>query len=151
MRVEKSFTVAAPQHVVWSFITDPDRVAACIPGCENVATVDDGKYRATIRIAAGPIKTSFQLTVTATEARAPEFAAYQTQGEEGGKASRVSAHSTLTLTPIDERTCGVNYVSEITIAGRLGKFGAGVMRKIADSEGEKFATALSAAIVAADG
>lgn len=150
MRVEKSFTVAAPQDVVWSFITDPDRVAACIPGCENVATIDDGKYRATIKIAAGPIKTSFQLTVTATEARAPEFAAYQTQGEEGGKASRISAHSTLTLTPIDARTCEVNYVSEITIAGRLGKFGAGVMRKIAASEGDKFAAALGAAITAVD-
>ncbi len=150
MRIEKSFTVAAPQSVVWSFITDPDRVAACIPGCENVATIDDGKYRATVKIAAGPIKTSFQLTVTATEARAPEFAAYQTKGEEGGKASRLSANSTLTLTAIDENKCGVAYISDITIAGRLGKFGAGVMRKIADSEGEKFAAALSAAIEAAN-
>jgi carbon monoxide dehydrogenase subunit G len=150
MRIEKSFTVAAPQHVVWSFITDPDRVAACIPGCENVTTIDEGTYSATIKIAAGPIKTSFQLTVTATEERAPEFAAYQTHGEEGGKASRLSAKSTLTLTSIDAVSCNVAYVSEITIAGRLGKFGAGVMRKIADSEGAKFAAALGAAIEASD-
>lgn len=151
MRVEKSFTVAAPQHLVWAFITDPDRVAACIPGCDNVSAIDDGKYRATIKVAAGPIKTSFQLTVTTIEERAPEFAAYQTQGEEGGKASRLSANSTLTLTPVDENSCDVAYVSEITIAGRLGKFGAGVMRKIADSEGAKFAAALGAAIEAANG
>ena len=150
MRVDKEFTVAAPRHVVWAFIMDPDKVAACIPGCDNVEIVGDGTYRATIRLAAGPIKTSFHLTITTTEERPPEFAAYQTVGEEGGKASRLSAKSSLTLTALDNDTCSVAYSSDITIAGRLGKFAAGVMKKIANAEGEKFADALRASIENAD-
>lgn len=146
MRIEKTFSVAAPAETVWSFVNDPDQVAACIPGCEDVELVDAKTYRATVKLSAGPIKTSFKLNIAIGEQQAPEFARYHTTGEEGGKASRLSANSTLQLTALDDDTCTVTYVSEITISGRLGKFGAGVMKKIADSEGAKFATALCAAI-----
>ena len=92
------------------------------------------------------IKGPFHLTVTATEQRPPEYSAYLTEGEEGGKASRLKATSSLTIVPIGVNQCVVSYSSEITIAGRLGKFGAGVMRKIADKTSDKFVTALQAEI-----
>jgi len=151
MQIAKQFTVNAPQSTVWRFITSPHEVAACIPGCDSVEVVGEGTYRAAITMKVGPIKTTFHLTITTTEERPPEFAAYRTQGEEGGKASRLNATSTLTLEAIDDASCSVAYVSDIAIAGRLGKFGAGVMKKIADKEGEKFAAALRDNINTFDG
>jgi carbon monoxide dehydrogenase subunit G len=146
MKIDKQFTVDASQQAVWDFITSPDKVAPCIPGCDDVEAIGPGKYRAAIKLEAGPIKTTFHLTVTATEERPPEYCSYQTQGEEGGKASRLSATSSLTIVPLGEHQCEVSYASEITIAGRLGKFGAGVMKKIADKMSDKFVTALRAEI-----
>ena len=34
MRIEEKFTVAAPADDVWAFLTDPERVAAALPGAE---------------------------------------------------------------------------------------------------------------------
>ena len=48
--------------------------------------------------------------------------------------------------PLGEHQSEVSYASEITIAGRLGKFGAGVMKNIADKMSDKFIAALRAAI-----
>lgn len=142
MKIEKQFTIDAPQAFVWDFITTPEKVGPCIPGCEGVELLQPGKYRAAIKVQAGPIKTTFHVTVTATEERPPNFASYTTQGDEGGKASRVSAKSTLAVSALAPDQSTVQYSSDITISGRLGKFAAGVMSKMADSMGEKFIVAL---------
>ncbi|MEQ9125811.1 MAG: 4-hydroxybenzoyl-CoA reductase, partial [Alphaproteobacteria bacterium] len=59
--------------------------------------------------------------------------------EEGGKASRVSADSTLALKALDESQTEVTYASDVSVVGRLGKFGLGIMKKKAKSMGEEFA------------
>jgi carbon monoxide dehydrogenase subunit G len=142
MRIEKTFTVNAPQEQVWSFITDPQKVAPCIPGCEGAEEKESGKYAAAINVKAGPIRTTFHLDIEQTEQRPPEFASYSSKGEEGSRASRISAVSTLALKSISNDSTEVTYTSDISIVGRLGKFGSGMMQKIADSIGAEFVAEL---------
>lgn len=146
MKIEKQFRLNAPRDAVWAFITTPERVAACLPGCEAVEPLGDARYKALIKVQMGPIKTNFQVEVEATEERPPEFATYVTQGEEGGRASRLRATSTLTLAAAGAQQTDVTYSSDISIVGRLGKFGLGVMKKKADSMGNEFVAALRAQI-----
>jgi hypothetical protein len=142
MKIEKTFTLSAPQEQVWSFITDPQKVAKCIPGCEGAEEKEQGKYAAAINVKVGPIRTTFHLDIEQTEQRPPEFASYLGKGEEGSRASRISSVSTLTLRSLSVNSTEVTYTSDINITGRLGKFGGGMMQKIADSIGEEFVGAL---------
>ncbi|MDA0821409.1 MAG: SRPBCC domain-containing protein [Proteobacteria bacterium] len=146
MKFENEFTVDAPQQAVWNFITTPAKVGPCIPGCEDVDVVGPGKYRAAIKLQAGPIKTTFHVTVTTTEERPPEFSTYVTQGDEGGRASRLNATSSLSIAALEENRTTVSYSSDIKIAGRLGKFSIGVMHKMAEKMNDKFIAALRAGI-----
>ena len=118
---------------------NPDQVAPCIPGCGDVEILGKNKYRANVKLAVGPIKTNFNMTVEITEQQAPNFAATLTRGEEGGKASMVTANSELRLKPVNGEQTEVNYKSEVSIVGRLGKFGLGIMKKKAKAIGEEFA------------
>ena len=138
MKIEKTFTVSAPQEQVWSFITDPQKVAPCIPGCEGAEEKERGKYAAAIDVKVGPIRTTFHVEIEQTEERPPDFATYLTKGEEGSRASRISATSTLALKTMSANSTEVTYASDINIVGRLGKFGSGMMQKIADNLGEEF-------------
>jgi hypothetical protein len=142
MKIEKTFTLSAPQEQVWSFITDPQKVAQCIPGCEGAEEKGRGKYAAAINVKVGPIRTTFHLDIEQTEQRPPEFASYLGKGEEGSRASRISSISTLALKSLSVNSTEVTYTSDINITGRLGKFGGGMMQKIADSIGEEFVAAL---------
>lgn len=142
MRIEKEFSVAASCERVWAFITDPAAVAPCIPGCSDVESLEPGRYRALIRVALGPIKTTFALIVDTRVERRTEYAEYSIQGEEGGRASRLTAVNTLTITEVTDNECRVSYESQMSISGRLGKFGGGVMRKVADNLGDKFVNAV---------
>ncbi len=146
MKIEKQFTVAAPQERIWAFITDPNLSGPCIPGCKDVEILGPGSYRATVGIQVGPIKASFAVKVEARLERPPEYGEYTVTGDEGGAASRISAVNVLSVTPINDTECEVKYTSDVNITGRLGKFGAGIMQKIADNVGDQFAKALRAGL-----
>ena len=138
MQVADSFTVDAPLELVWSMITDPEVVGPCLPGCQGIEVTGPATYKADIRVAIGPIKTTFSVTVEKTEERPPNFAASTTRGEEGGRASTLNATSTLTLSEVEGGT-EIAYASDVSVFGRLGKFGLGVMKKKARDLGHAFA------------
>lgn len=148
MKIEETFSVAAPIEKVWTVITDPQKVAPCIPGCQGAEEIGPNKYRSRIKVGLGPINTTFAVEIELTEQKAPSFLSALTKGEEGGRLSSVSAVSELKLESIDANTTTVAYSSEVTIVGRLGKFGLGIMKKKAKSLGDEFATALRQTIEA---
>jgi carbon monoxide dehydrogenase subunit G len=142
MKIEENFTVPAPIETVWSIITDPQRVAPCIPGCHGVEAISPTRYKSSIRVGIGPINATFVVVVELTEQRPPGFLAAVTRGEEGGRLSSLTAQSELRLSPADGGGTKVAYSSEVSIVGRLGKFGLGIMKKKAKSLGDEFAAAL---------
>ena len=150
MKIAETFAVQAPVERVWRFITDPERVAPCVPGCQGHEVLGPRQYKASVRVAVGPIKTVFNVTVELTEERAPTFLASTTRGEEGSRASTLTARNELRLAPGAEGMTVVSYSSEISLVGRLGKFGLGMMKKKARKLGEEFAEKFRA-LVEADG
>ena len=141
MRIEDRFVVAAPRQRVWEAIKDPAVVAPCIPGCQGVEVISPTHYRAKIRVQLGPIKADFNVDVEIVAETPPEEVRSRTRGEEGSRASSLSAENTLRLTALGESQTEVFYASEAAVVGRLGKFGLGVMRKKAESLGRDFAQA----------
>ncbi|MGH6894888.1 MAG: CoxG family protein [Dongiaceae bacterium] len=142
MKIEDGFTVRAPRERVWAFITDPTKMATCIPGCTGIQIVRPNAYRASVRVVIGPIKADFNLEVDVQEEVPPRLARSVTRGEEGTRASILSAKSLLELEEIEPGATAVRYASEISVVGRLGKFGLGVMRKKAEALGAEFAKAV---------
>jgi uncharacterized protein len=144
--IEDSFEVAAPRERVWGAIRDPQAIGRCIPGCESVETVSPSTYRAVVKIELGPIRARFNLEVEVTSERPLEEILSVTRGEEGTRASQVSATNTLRLAALEGGRTEVSYASEVSVVGRLGKFGLGVMRRKAQSLGKDFAQAFRARV-----
>jgi len=150
MKIEETFSVKAPVERVWDFMMAPERMAPCVPGCGEVEILGENHYRANVKVAVGPIKTSFNVSVEFTEQDAPLYAATITRGEEGGKASMLTATSELRLTPVNSEETTVYYNSEVSLVGRLGKFGLGIMKKKAKTIGEEFANRFRSQVEVAD-
>lgn len=139
MKIEQTFTVAAPAERVWEFITDLKQVAPCVPGLEKVESISETKYKASVKVAVGPIKTRFNVDVEITEQSKPVHLLSVTRGEEGGRASMLSTRNELRLKDLGDGSTEVYYSSDVSVTGRLGKFGLGIMKKKAKSLGDEFA------------
>lgn len=141
MDVAGSFVVEAPREAVWTLIRDPEVVARCVPGCSAIEPLSPTSYRATVKIGLGPLKMSFNVVVDVTEEVEPETIVSKTSGEEGGRASFVSSVNRLDLRAVEDGVTEVSYSATVSVTGRLGKFGLGMMRKKADSVAAEFGRA----------
>jgi hypothetical protein len=60
LEISKNFTIDAPKADVWKFLTDPYRVAACLPGAAITEKIDEKNYLGTITVKVGPVSASYK-------------------------------------------------------------------------------------------
>lgn len=144
MQIEQTFPVAASQQRVWDLIRDPAQMVGCIPGCESIESVADDQYRATIVVSVGPVRARFVLMVEVLEESPPFFVKTEMRGDEGSRASLVHSVNHVQLSALPDGGTEVAYVTTVEISGRLGRYGSGMMQKLATKLGEQFQTAFRA-------
>jgi uncharacterized protein len=143
---EEEFTVSAAPEAVWDFLLDPNRVAPCLPGCENVEVEDATTYRVRLTVKVGFLSTSQNLKVEIVESDRPRHLVSLARGEDRKLASQVEVRNTLDLAPTSANTTLVRYRSDVRVLGRLGSVGDAVMKVKAKQLARDFAANVRAAI-----
>ncbi|MEE3000793.1 MAG: FAD binding domain-containing protein [Pseudomonadota bacterium] len=146
MRLEGYFEIDQPQSLVWQKITDHSLMAGCIPGCENINRVNDNTYDASIAIAVGIIKARFDVTVEVIKEIEPSEVHSRTTGQEGTRASLLASDNFLKLSAVSENKTRVDYISDVSVSGRLGKYGLGMMQKYTNKIADEFVSNFRRAI-----
>jgi carbon monoxide dehydrogenase subunit G len=139
MEITKTFTVAAPRSAVWDFLTDPHKVAGCLPGAAITEQVDDTTYAGTMTVKVGPVTAAYKgklhfdrLDEAAGEAEL-SAAAQETRGK-GGADMRMK--STLA---VSGGATEVTVVSDVNVVGVLAQFGRGMIQDVSDQLFVRFA------------
>lgn len=143
MEISKSFVVKAPAAAVWSFLTDPVRVARCLPGAAITNQVDERTHAGTITVKVGPVAATYKGTMRferldAAAKTAEIVASGQDMRGKGGADMRMT--STLI-----ERTPGeteVTITSQVNVMGILAQLGRGMIQDVSD---QMFGTFVAAA------
>lgn len=139
MEISKSFVVKAPQGAVWDFLTDPYKVAKCLPGAAITEKVDDQTYAGTMTVKVGPVTASYRgklrferLDEAAGEA---DLAAsgQETRGK-GGADMRMKSR-VVAKGPAETE---VTVVSDVNVMGVLAQFGRGMIQDVSDQLFQKF-------------
>ena len=131
MRIDERFTLEVPVEEAFAFLADVRRVAGCVPGVEDLTEQEDGSFTARLKVQLGPIKASFDGEVSLTTDVALRRLTASGQGRDKGSGSRAEVAFTGDLEPRDDGHTDVVTVAEVTIRGRLGQFGTGVIRATA--------------------
>jgi len=143
---EEEFAVGATPDAVWDFLLDPERVAPCLPGCEEVEIEDATTYRVRLTVKVGFLSTTQRLKVEIVESDRPRHLVSLARGEDRKLASQVEVRNTLDLTPAPATGTLVRYRSEVRVLGRLGSVGDAVMKVKAKQLAGDFAANVRAAI-----
>ena len=72
MKLEGQHTIAVPREVVYAALNDPGVLEQCIPGCKELARHSDTEFEAVVGLKIGPVKATFNSTVTLTNLNPPE-------------------------------------------------------------------------------
>jgi uncharacterized protein len=148
--ITESFTLQAGRERVAALLTDIERVATCVPGVENVAMTEPNSYEAMLRMQIGPIKSSFTGSVQVDPSGAPARLAAKAQGKDRSTQSMAKVGFSATLEEIGDGTTRVDAEADVSIRGRLGQFGTGVIQATATQMLNDFATCANSVLGAAE-
>lgn len=139
MIIEDQFDIGVSVETAWDRMLDAEFLGGCVPGCSHVEALGENCYRAHMEAKLGPIKTRFKLLIDITELDPPFSLKTIFQGEDSRMASKVRATNTVEFTQTETGTTMIRYYSDVTVVGRLAKFGEGIMRRKAREMGDQFA------------
>ena len=145
IEIAKTFTIDAPPAAVWAFLTDPYRVAPCLPGAAITEKVDETTYRGTITIKVGPVTASYKgkarfEKLDPAAATAEIVASGQDVKGKGGADMRMKS----ALKEIAPGRTEVSAVSSVNVTGILAQMGARMIQDVSDQMLQRFTAAMQA-------
>jgi carbon monoxide dehydrogenase subunit G len=133
MEITKKFVIAAAPDKVWAFLTDPQRVARCLPGAAIVEQLDDKTYTGTMTVKVGPVSSSYKGKVVFERLDAgTRTAEIRAAGQDVRGKGGADLHLTSSLREAGPGRTEVTAVSVVNITGLLAQMGRGMVQDVSD-------------------
>jgi carbon monoxide dehydrogenase subunit G len=133
LRIEKTFQVKEPLDKVWSFLSDPRKVAVCVPGAQITGQVDEKTYKGAISVKVGPSVTDYKGEVTIVRLD-PQNHEIEILGKGQDVRGRGSASMKMTgkLRALADGGTEVTSISELNVVGILAQMGSRVITEVSN-------------------
>ena len=118
MRFNGEYVLKSDRGTVWTFLTDPGAVSACIPDVEEVQVLDGGNFNAVAKVGIGFIRQKFKFKFTLTNLSEPTHA--ELDGRGAGAGSMIDFRSKVDLVELDESKTKLIWSAEVAFMGPLG-------------------------------
>ena len=142
MELNNDFEVAAPIDLVWSVLTDVERIAPCLPGAQ-LLEVEGDEFRGVVKIKVGPITAQYKGAASFVERDDAGYrAVLRAEGRDTRGAGNAAANITAELEATDVGT-KVTVTTDLTVTGKVAQFGRGVMADVSKKLMGQFADNLS--------
>ena len=148
--IEKRFVINAAPREVWAFLTDPSKVAGCLPGAAITGQIDERTHAGAIAVKVGPVSARYKGTVRferldQEEGVAEIAAAGQDVRGKGGADMRMTSR----IIGHGPSATEVTVASTVNVTGILAQFGRGMIQDVSDQMFRQFTDAMRAALESA--
>jgi carbon monoxide dehydrogenase subunit G len=148
MKITGTQTFPAPRQKVWEFLTDPQRIAKCLPGCEKLEAVGENVYSSQINVGLAAVKGVYTGKVKLEDMQPPSHYKMLIDGK--GKQGFIKGAGTLDFEDQNGQTL-LNYTGDIQVGGPLASVGQRMIDGAAKMMIGQFFTAMEAEIKATPG
>jgi len=121
MKIEGQFTFEGIAALaVWNFLTDANRIAQCLPGCEKLEQSGEGSYDLQMRFGVGAISGVFSGSIHLHDLQ--PTSQYQMTVKGTGSPGFVNGEGTVRLEPQDAGTL-LHYSGDVSAGGLIASVG----------------------------
>lgn len=139
LKIDKTFQVPEPAEKVWAILSDPRKVATCVPGAQITGQVDEKTYQGAISVKVGPSVTNYKgdVQVVRLDAQAHEIEILGKGQDVRGRGS-ASMKMTGRLRALPDGGTEIASVSEVNIVGILAQMGSRVIAEVSNIMFDQF-------------
>lgn len=125
LHFEGELTIRAPREKTWAFLLDPHAVSTCLPDVQRLEVVEEGRFKAVVRVGVGFIKGNFSFDMSLGDLRSPSHALISARGS--GMGSAVDVRSTVDLVEADPETTTLQWTADVVVSGTIASVGARIL------------------------
>lgn len=127
--VTREFTVDRSIEDTWDFFITPDKLAPCVPGCENIEELEEDLFDVDVSVDVAYTTLTFDTEVEITDKESPESMTVDVKASpKGHMPGTAKADGGLELNAVDEDTTDGEITISFSIFGRLGSLGESAFR-----------------------
>ena len=139
MRFQNEIEVAGRPEDLFTFLTDVERVAPCLPGAA-IDGRDGDDYQGSMKVKVGPITGTYKGTMRFLERDEDGLrAVMKARATEVSGQGAAEATITTEIQPADGDASRIRMDTDLQMRGRVAQFGRGAMEKISQRMFEEFA------------
>jgi carbon monoxide dehydrogenase subunit G len=133
IEIVKTFVVKAPPAAVWGFLTDPQRVARCMPGAAITERIDEKTFAGTMAVKVGPVSTSYKGKIVFEKLdAATKTAEIVATGQDVRGRGGADLRLTSSIKEVSPGETEVTAASKVNITGILAQMGRGMVQDVSD-------------------
>ncbi|MEM0079419.1 MAG: carbon monoxide dehydrogenase subunit G [Nitrososphaerota archaeon] len=136
MLFKGTYVVKVGKDKVWTYISNPKKVAICIPGFKSLEIISEEEFIAKIELGIGWIKGDFDFVIRVKEQSPPSYAVLSGHGS--GVGSTIDVDLSISLNENREGETTLLWEANVRVGGLLAAIGQRVLKSVA----EKIATQL---------
>ena len=149
LRIEERFELDAHPDEAWAYLTQPERIVVCLPGAELTEVVDELNYAGGVRVKLGAVAMDYRGTVEFTELDAERrVMRMEGKGRERRAGGTVSLTMEGTVLELEGGRCEVTVVADVQLAGKIVRFGRGMIQAVTSQIFKEFTICLAAELAA---
>lgn len=139
LKIDKTFQVPEPAEKVWAILSDPRKVATCVPGAQITGQVDEKTYQGAISVKVGPSVTNYKgdVQVVRLDAQTHEIEILGKGQDVRGRGS-ASMKMTGRLRALPDGGTEIASVSEVNVVGILAQMGSRVIAEVSNIMFDQF-------------
>jgi hypothetical protein len=128
MKIASTFTVPVDSQRVFDLFLDPDTMAACIPGCEELVRVDERHYSGRLVNEIAHVRFNASFSAEIVDLDPPREVRAVLKGEDRRLGSSLKLDAVLGVRPNGDGS-EVTYSMELALWGKLGRMGESIFRR----------------------
>jgi uncharacterized protein len=137
MEMQGKRALAVTQAQAWEALNDPQVLKLCIPGCDRIDSTGPDAYAIGMGLKIGPVSAKFSGNIQLADIQAPESYTLSFDGQ-GGAAGFGKGTSRVSLLPLSQGGCELNYTVHATVGGKIAQLGQRLIDAAAKSIAEDF-------------
>lgn len=118
MKISGSYAMKAPRQAVWERLINPDSIASCLPGVENLEMTGENQYSMKMSVGVGMVRGTYDGKVSLANINEPND--YQMNVEGSGRPGFVKGSGTIRLSDADDGTTKIDYDGDVEVGGPVG-------------------------------
>jgi carbon monoxide dehydrogenase subunit G len=149
IKIEERFELDAPPEAAWVFLTQPARIVVCLPGAELTEEIDERNYAGAVTVKLGAVTMHYRGTVEFTELdHERRIIRMEGKGREKRGGGTVSLTMESSVRELAEGRCEVTVEADIRLAGKIVRFGRGMIQAVTAEVFKEFTNRLTEELAA---